>query len=54
MRRIWHRLGWQVAPAELIRIAAVLAELRELSPERIAEQTTLNARAVFPKIDLDQ
>ncbi len=46
--------GRRNAPAELIRIAAVLAELRELSPERIAEQTTLNARAVFPKIDLDQ
>ncbi len=46
--------GRRNAPAELIRIAAVLAELRELSPEKIAEQTTLNARAVFPKIDLDQ
>ena len=46
--------GRRNAPAELIRIAAVLAELRELSPERIAEQTTLNARAIFPKIDLGQ
>jgi TatD DNase family protein len=46
--------GRRNAPAELIRIAAVLAELRELSPEKIAEQTTLNARAIFPKIDLGQ
>jgi TatD DNase family protein len=46
--------GRRNAPAELIRIAAVLAELRELSPERIAEQTTLNARAIVPKIDLGQ
>ena len=46
--------GRRNAPAELIRIAAVLAELRELNPERIAEQTTLNARAIFPKIDLGQ
>jgi TatD DNase family protein len=46
--------GRRNAPAELIRIAAVLAELRELSPAAIAEQTTLNARAIFPKIDLDQ
>ena len=46
--------GRRNAPAELIRIAAVLAELRELSPERVAEQTTLNARAIFPKIDLGQ
>ena len=46
--------GRRNAPAELIRIAAVLAELRELSPERIAEQTTLNTRAIVPKIDLGQ
>jgi len=46
--------GRRNAPAELIRIAAVLAELRELNPERIAEQTTLNARAIVPKIDLGQ
>ena len=46
--------GRRNAPAELIKIAAVLAELRELSPEKIAEQTTLNARAIFPKIDLGQ
>ena len=46
--------GRRNAPAELIRIAAVLAELRELSPERIAEQTTLNTRAIVAKIDLDQ
>ena len=46
--------GRRNAPAELIRIAAVLAELRELNPERIAEQTTLNTRAIVPKIDLGQ
>jgi TatD DNase family protein len=46
--------GGRNAPAELPRIAAVLAELRELSPAAIAEQTTLNARAVFAKIDLGQ
>lgn len=42
--------GGRNAPAELQRIAEVLAELRGLSLTEIAGQTTLNARAIFPQI----
>lgn len=42
--------GGRNAPAELRRIAEVLAELRGLSLAAIAGQTALNARAVFPQI----
>ena len=38
------------SPAELPRIAAVLAELRGLSLEELAEATTRNALAVLPKL----
>ena len=39
--------GGRNAPAELLKIAEVLAELRGLSLAAIAGQTTLNARAVI-------
>mgnify|MGYP001250914657 CR=1 FL=1 len=42
--------GGRNAPAELHRIAEVLAELRGLNLTAIAGQTALNARAVFPQI----
>ena len=38
-------------PAELPRIAAVLAELRGISVEEVARATTANATAVLPGID---
>jgi len=42
--------GGRNAPAEIRRIAEVLAELRGLSLAAIAGQTARNARAVFPQI----
>jgi len=42
--------GGRNAPAELHRIAEVLAELRGLNLTAIAGQTAHNARAVFPQI----
>lgn len=36
------------APAELARLAVVLAELRGMTPAQVAEQTTANARSVLP------
>jgi TatD DNase family protein len=37
-------------PAELPRIAAVLAELRGVSPDAWAERTTANALRVLPRL----
>lgn len=37
-------------PAELPRIAAVLAQLRDLTPEEIARQTGANACAALPRL----
>jgi len=39
-------------PAELARIAQVLAELRGLTLEAVAERTSLNARRVLPALQL--
>jgi TatD DNase family protein len=39
-----------VTPAELPRIAAVLAELRGVSPDAWAERTTANALRVLPRL----
>ena len=38
------------SPAELPRIGAVLAQLRSMSLEHIAAQTSANARAVMPRM----
>ena len=40
------------SPEELPRIGEVLAELRGLSPDEVARITTINARAVMPRLDL--
>lgn len=40
--------GGRNSPAELPRIAAVLAELRNEAPDEIAAATSRNARALFP------
>ena len=40
----------RIEPAELPRIAAVLAELRGLSPAELARATTENARDVLPRL----
>ena len=37
-------------PGELPRIAGVLAQLRGISPEALAEATTANAQQAFPKL----
>jgi TatD DNase family protein len=37
-------------PGELPRIAAVMAELRQTSPEALAEQNRRNARAALPRL----
>ncbi len=42
--------GGRNTPAELPRIAAVLAELRELPVAELAQRTAANARAVLPGI----
>ena len=39
------------APAELARIAEVIAALRETTVEGLARRTTSNARAVLPRLD---
>ena len=39
-------------PAELARIAQVLAELRGLTLEAVAERTSLNARRALPALQL--
>lgn len=46
---VWLNRG-RNAPAELARIAGVLAELRGLSPAALAELTSANARAVLPAL----
>ena len=38
------------SPEQLPRIGEVLAELRQLSPDVIARQTTANALAVMPRL----
>ncbi|MBT9519427.1 MAG: TatD family hydrolase [Dechloromonas sp.] len=45
--------GGRNAPDQLPRIAAVLAELRNISPASLAAQTTANARAVLPALHAD-
>jgi len=47
----WVHLG-RNQPAELARIAQVLAELRGLSLQAVEELTTLNARRVLPALRL--
>ena len=42
--------GGRNTPAELPRIAAVLAELRELPVAELVQRTAANARAVLPGI----
>ena len=42
--------GSRNTPAELPRIAAVLAELRELPVAELVQRTAANARAVLPGI----
>lgn len=49
MSPAWLNRG-RNAPAELARIAEVLAELRQLSPAAVAAQTAENARAVLPAL----
>jgi len=46
---VWLNRG-RNAPAELPRIAGVLAELRGLNPAALAELTAANARAVLPAL----
>ena len=51
----WLREGGQVLrnePAELPRIAAVVAGLRAMPPEHLAQATTANALAALPRLAL--
>ena len=44
---VWLNRG-RNAPGELPRLAGILAGLRGMTPEQVAEQTTANARSVLP------
>lgn len=47
---VWLHPG-RNSPEELPRIGQVLAELRGLPPERVAELTAINARSVLPRLN---
>lgn len=50
MSPIWLEKSQQNTPAQLYKIAAVLAELRQLSLNNVIAQTTANAVGLFPRL----